>query len=158
MRALVVHGPNLNLLGVREPQVYGTVTLEAINARIQSWADASGAQVRVEQTNSEGVMIDLLHEAMGWADGVVINPGAYAHTSLALADAVRAIGVPTIEVHVSNILAREDFRRVSVVAQACVGVIAGLGAYGYVAALDALRELVMQGKAVASGPRTGGVA
>lgn len=140
MRILVIHGPNLNLLGRREPSVYGSATLHEIDAAIREWAAARGVTVRIEQTNHEGAMIDLLHQSVGWADGVVINPGAYAHTSLAVADAIRAIGLPCVEVHLTNIFAREQVRRRSVVAEACLGVIAGLGAHGYVAACVALLD------------------
>ncbi len=142
VRILVLHGPNLNLLGRREPSVYGSITLEAVNALLTEWARARDVTLRIEQTNHEGVMIDLLHECAEWADGVVINPGGYAHTSIALADAVRAVGLPAIEVHLTNIFAREPLRRRSLLAPACVGVVAGLAEHGYVAACAALVEMV----------------
>jgi 3-dehydroquinate dehydratase-2 len=137
--------------------VYGTVCLEEINGRLEDWARTHAVALKIEHTNHEGVLIDLLHQHMEWADGVVINPGGYAHTSVALADAVRATGLPTVEVHLSNILARESFRRHSLVAEACVGVVAGLGGQGYVAACAAVAEMIVSGKAVVPGSRTGSV-
>ena len=141
MRVLVVHGPNLNLLGEREPVIYGTQTLAEINDAIAAGAKDLGLDVRCEQHNSEGAIIDALHAARGTYDGVVINPGAYAHYSYAIADAIAAIGLPVIEVHLSNVAAREAFRRTSVTAGACRGVVSGLHAAGYVLALRALSEL-----------------
>jgi 3-dehydroquinate dehydratase II len=140
MRVLVVHGPNLNLLGEREPDVYGTQTLAQLDEAIAAAAKSLGLEVRCEQYNGEGQIIDALHAARRNVDGVVINPGAYAHYSYAVADAIAAAGVPVIEVHLSNIAAREPFRRTSVTAAACRGVISGLGSTGYVLALRALAE------------------
>mgnify|MGYP000847794241 CR=1 FL=1 len=137
-RYLVIHGPNLNLLGAREPDVYGRLTLGEIDSRLAAWAADEGIEVRAVQHNAEGAIIDDLHEARGWADGVVMNPGAYTHYSYAIRDAVAAIGLPTIEVHLSNVHAREEFRHRSVIAPVCRGQIVGLGWRGYLLALQAL--------------------
>lgn len=136
----IIHGPNLNLLGKREPDVYGSLTLEDINGRLRKAAEQREISLDIFQSNSEGAIIDKLHQAIGTADGVIINPGAYTHYSIAIYDAVLAIGLPVIEVHLSNIHAREEFRRRSVIAPACLGQICGLGWQGYVKALDALLE------------------
>lgn len=137
-RILVLHGPNLNLLGTREPQHYGQETLAEVNARIERAAAALGVSVDCRQSNHEGQLIDWIHEARGERDGLILNPGAYTHTSYALRDAVAAVGLPTVEVHLSNIHAREPFRHVSVIAPVALGQIAGFGPYGYVLALHAL--------------------
>jgi 3-dehydroquinate dehydratase-2 len=142
MRVLVLHGPNLNLLGERQPEIYGTQTLAELNATIADDAKKLGLEVRCEQYSSEGQIIDALHAARGAYAGVVINPGAYAHYSYAIADAIAAIGIPVVEVHLSNIAAREPFRRTSVTAAACRGSVSGLGARGYALALRALSEIV----------------
>lgn len=144
MRVLVLHGPNLNLLGEREPDIYGTQTLEKLNAVIVSAAAGLGLDVRCEQHNGEGAIIEALHAARTSYDGVVINPGAYAHYSYAIRDAIAAIGLPVVEVHLSNVAARETFRRRSVTAAACRGAISGLGAAGYALALRALAENISQ--------------
>ena len=140
MKILVLHGPNLNLLGVREPDIYGRVGLDEIDKELASRARDLGFELRCLQSNHEGVLIDAIHEAIGWADGILINPGAFTHTSLALRDAIASIGIPTVEVHLSNIYAREDFRRRSVIAGVCVGQISGFGANSYYLGLAAMIE------------------
>ncbi len=140
MRVLVIHGPNLNLLGNREPDVYGSQTLADIDELISTTANDLGIGVRSEQHNGEGDIIDALHAARGNYDAVVINPAAYTHYSHAIADAIAAIAIPVVEVHLSNLASREDFRRRSVTARACRGTIVGFGAASYSLALRALAE------------------
>lgn len=133
---LVLHGPNLNLLGTREPEIYGRETLAAIDALIADHAQRLGVQVRSHQSNCEGALIDTLHQAQ--EQGLLFNPGAFTHYSLALRDAVTAKGLPTVEVHLSNVHARETFRQHSVIAPVCLGQIAGFGSFSYVLGLEAL--------------------
>ena len=140
-KILVIHGPNLNLLGKREPEIYGSVTLKDIDRMIKEKAQKMGLKTEIIQSNSEGEIIDSIHKAIGNFDGIVINPGAYTHYSIAIYDAVLASGLPTIEVHLSNIYAREEFRRHSVIAPACKGQISGLGAESYLSALTALNNI-----------------
>lgn len=137
-RILVLHGPNLNLLGEREPEVYGAMTLAELDDRIRSEAERLGAQVTAVQSNHEGVLIDELHAAREWAAGGLINPGGLSHSSVSLRDTVLAVEYPVIEVHLSNIHAREPFRRRSLTAGACRGVVTGLGWRGYIAGLQAI--------------------
>ncbi|MCP5030218.1 MAG: type II 3-dehydroquinate dehydratase [Actinomycetia bacterium] len=135
---LLLNGPNLNLLGSREPDVYGADTLDEIVAAIETHADKAGASVRTAQSNHEGELIDILHDAKTWADGVVFNPGAFSHYSYALRDAISAIELPVVETHLSNVHGREEFRDHSVLSGVCLGVIAGFGRESYHLALDAL--------------------
>jgi 3-dehydroquinate dehydratase II len=142
LKILLIHGPNLNLLGKREPGIYGTLNLEAINARMMQIAAENETDVRVFQSNSEGALIDAIHDAGNWANGIVINPGAYGHYSYALRDALAAVNLPTIEVHISNVYAREEFRYKSVIAPVVVGSIAGLGWRSYSCGLQTLIDLL----------------
>jgi 3-dehydroquinate dehydratase-2 len=139
-RVLILHGPNLNLLGVREPEVYGDMSLAEINRRLDKTGQELGIEVRPFQSNSEGGLIDALQSAGEWADGVIFNPGGYTHTSVALRDAVAAINIPVVEVHLSNIYGREEFRQRSLIAPVCTGTIAGFGWRSYYLALLALSE------------------
>jgi len=140
MNILVIHGPNLNLLGMREPTVYGTTTLAEIDRLIEQKANSIGAAVRIKQYSSEGDIVDEIHRAIGWAAGIVINPAAYTHYSIAIRDALAATGLPVVEVHLSNISARESFRQISVISGVAKGVLSGLGAHGYVYAIDYLSQ------------------
>lgn len=141
-KVLVLNGPNLNLLGTREPELYGRETLEEIGARLAKEGQALGLEIDFRQTNSEGTLVDWLQQARGSHGGVILNAGAYTHTSIAILDALRAFNGPIIEVHLSNVYRREEFRHRSYVSLAATGVIAGLGAQGYSLALKALATLI----------------
>ena len=146
IQILIIHGPNLNLLGIREQTIYGTMTLEEINIAIKALAVELGVDIRIVQSNVEGEIIERIHEARTWAEGILINPGAFTHYSLAIRDAIAGVHLPTVEVHLSNIHAREEFRRISVIAPVCVGQITGFGARSYLLGLRALVETVQEQK------------
>lgn len=137
-RILLINGPNLNMLGVRNPSVYGSMTLQDINKTVEAAAIAESSTINFFQSNIEGEIIDCIHEAYNCYDGIIINPGAYSHYSIAIRDAIEAVDLPAIEVHISNIYKREEFRRHSVVSEVCIGQICGLGWQGYIYALKAL--------------------
>src|SRR5262245_4576677 len=140
MKILVLHGPNLNLLGMREPEIYGSMTLEDINNKLIGLGKELDVEIKCSQSNHEGALIDALQDARTWANGVVFNPGGYTHTSVALRDAIAAIGIPVIEVHLSNVYSREEFRHQSLISAVCKGKILGLGWRSYTLGLRALVE------------------
>ncbi len=144
MKILVLHGPNLNMLGKREPDVYGVVTIEEINQMIRGHAEDIDADVEIEQFNSEGEIVSAIQGTH--ADAIVMNPGAYTHYSIAIRDAVAAVKLPTVEVHLSNIHAREEFRHKSVIAPVCAGQISGFGAVSYLLGMDAAKSIVEQAR------------
>lgn len=142
MKILILHGPNLNLLGTREPEVYGSMTLDDINEKMITLGKELGVEVTCQQSNHEGALIDSLHNARTWASGVVFNPGGYTHTSVALRDAISAIVIPVIEVHLSNVYAREEFRHVSFVSAVCKGKVTGFGWRSYELGLRGLVDII----------------
>ena len=143
---LVLHGPNLNLLGERETAMYGQMKLDDLDHWLVEEGTALGLDVRTAQSNVEGELINILHKAKDWAEGVIFNPGGYTHTSVALHDAVVAIGLPVVEVHLTNISARESFRHQSLISPVCVGQVAGFGRRSYLLALRALGEILAEGE------------
>ena len=138
MKILVINGPNLNMLGIREPGIYGTDSYETLCKKVRDYAAARGVEVALYQSNHEGDLVDQIQAAYGNTDGIVINPGAYTHTSVALLDAVKAVGIPTVEVHISDLSKREAFRQISYIRAACVATIIGHGLEGYTEAMALL--------------------
>ena len=140
MKILVLNGPNINMLGIREPHIYGYETYEDLCACIREGAKTLGVAVDVFQSNHEGVLVDHIQSALGRYDGIIINPAAYTHTSVALLDALKAVNLPTVEVHISDVSKREDFRQISYVRMACVDTVQGLGFAGYIKAIERLMD------------------
>ena len=140
MKLLILQGPNLNLLGTREPEIYGSLTLEALNEKLIAEGKKMGLEVTCQQSNHEGALIDALHSARKWADGVIFNPAGYTHTAVALRDAIASIDIPVVEVHLSNVYAREEFRHKSLVSAVCAGKISGFGWKSYLLGMIALNE------------------
>jgi 3-dehydroquinate dehydratase II len=137
IKILVIHGPNLNLLGTREPEIYGSTSYEDINKIIEEYAEKNKIEVEIFQSNSEGDIVNYIQKKKDY-NGLVINPAAYTHTSIAISDAIKAVNIPAVEVHLSNIHSREDFRRMSYIAPVCIGQISGFGHYSYILGLNAL--------------------
>ncbi len=140
MKIFVINGPNINMLGIREPEHYGKETYSDLTDKIQEYCDSKNIEVKIFQSNHEGSLVDEIQSAYGNADGIVINPGAYTHTSIAILDAVKSVNIPTVEVHISKVEEREDFRQISYVRLACVKTITGHGTDGYLEAIDYLTE------------------
>ena len=144
MKIVVIQGPNLNMLGVREQHIYGPMKLEEIHQQMKAFAEQNGVEIEFFQSNLEGESVDRIQECMGDADGIIINPAAYSHTSIAIRDAIAAVEIPTIEVHLSNIHAREDFRKKSLTAEVTQGVIAGMGPFGYHLAMIGIVQIMSE--------------
>ena len=140
MNILVINGPNINMLGIREPDIYGRETFEDLCNKIENYAKEKNLNVKLYQSNHEGDLVDEIQAAYQKFDGIVINPGAYTHTSVALLDAVKAVGIKTVEVHISDVASREDFRQISYIRKAAIATVAGLGTDGYLKAIDILFE------------------
>ncbi len=145
---MVIQGPNLNMLGIREQQIYGAMKLEEIHTQMKAFADANGMEIEFFQSNLEGELVDKIQECLGEADGIIINAGAYTHTSIAIRDAIAAVQLPTIEVHLSNVYRREEFRQKSMIAPVCAGVITGFGPFSYHLAMVAMNQIFQEIKAI----------
>ena len=148
MKIAVIQGPNLNMLGIREQHIYGGITLEQIHSQLQNAADQNGIEIEFFQSNFEGEIVDRVQECLGTVDGIMINPAAYSHTSIAIKDALAAVNMPVVEVHISNIYRREEYRQKSITAGASTGVITGFGGFGYHMGLIALMQIIAEIKAV----------
>ena len=146
IKVCVLHGPNINLLGTREPDVYGQDTFDEMNRRIKERAREIDLEARIFQSNSEGEIIDILHDSMKWAEAIIINPGAYTHYSYAIRDALTAVRLPTVEVHITNVDAREEFRSHSVISAIVSGKIVGFGTYSYILALEAVKQMLHESR------------
>lgn len=138
MKILVINGPNINMLGIREPKIYGKETYETLIQSVTEYAQNKNIELETYQSNHEGALVDAIQAAYGKVDGIVINPGAYTHTSIALLDAVKAVGIPTVEVHISKVEERESFRQISYIREACIATVTGKGIAGYLEAIDIL--------------------
>ncbi|BCD59770.1 MULTISPECIES: type II 3-dehydroquinate dehydratase [unclassified Nitratiruptor] len=144
MKVMVIQGPNLNMLGIREQHIYGPMKLEDIHKQMKNFADANGLDIEFFQSNLEGEIVDKIQESLGDADGIIINAGAYTHTSIAIRDAIAAVQLPTIEVHLSNVYRREEFRQKSMIAPVCAGVITGFGPFSYHLAMVAMHQIFQE--------------
>jgi len=142
MKIVVIQGPNLNMLGIREQHIYGPMKMEQIHEQMKNFAVENGIEIEFFQSNLEGEIVDRIQECLGDADGIIINPAAYSHTSIAIRDAIAAVQIPAVEVHLSNIHAREEFRKESMTAPVCAGVIAGMGPFGYHLAMIAMTQIL----------------
>jgi len=147
MKVVVIQGPNLNMLGVREQNIYGPMKLEQIHAQMKEFGESNGVEVEFFQSNLEGEIVDRIQECYGDAEGIIINPAAYTHTSIAIRDAISAVSIPTIEVHISNIHRREDFRKTNMIAPVCASSIVGFGAFGYHLAMMGVLQIMNEVKA-----------
>ena len=154
MKIAIIQGPNLNMLGIREPHIYGSMSLEQIHDQLKNAAAQNGIEVEFFQSNLEGEIVDRIQECLGTVDGIMINPAAYSHTSIAIKDALSAVSMPVVEVHISNIYKREEFRQKSITAGASTGVISGFGPFGYHMGLIALMQIITEIKAVSNAQQT----
>ena len=154
MKIAVIQGPNLNMLGIREQHIYGPMSLDQIHEQLKGAAAQNGVEVEFFQSNLEGEIVDRIQECLGTVDGIMINPAAYSHTSIAIKDALRAVAMPVVEVHISNIYKREEFRQKSITAGASTGVISGFGPFGYHMGLIALMQIITEIKAVSNAQQT----
>ncbi|MRJ02825.1 MAG: type II 3-dehydroquinate dehydratase [Epsilonproteobacteria bacterium] len=154
MKVMVIQGPNLNMLGIREQQIYGPMKLEEIHTQMKAFADANNMEIEFFQSNFEGEIVDKIQECLGDSDGIIINAAALTHTSIAIRDAIAAVQLPTIEVHISNIYRREEFRQKSLIAPVCAGVITGFGPFSYHLAMVAMRQIFNEIEAIKAQQQT----